>query len=278
MKKSTSSRRKAKTPRKSSAPVKARKSKSAVTSGAARRADPHFSREQQKYEAPVPSRELILDTLVKQGVPVSDTKLQQLLHVTPSELEGFDRRLGAMQREGQIMRNRRGAICVVTKMDLITGTVQGHPDGFGFLLRDDAGPDLFLGPHEMAKVLHGDRVAARESGVDRRGRPEGKIVEVLTRANTRVVGRLHSEHGVLIVVAENRRISQDFLVPPGESMKAKPGNVVVAEIIEQPAPHVRPVARVIEVLGNYADPGMEIEIALRKHDLPYVFPPAVERA
>ena len=110
MKKSTSSRRKAKMPRKSSAPAKARKSKTAVTSGAARRADPHFSREQQKYEAPVPSRELILDTLVKQGVPVSDTKLQQLLHVTPSELEGFDRRLGAMQREGQIMRNRRGEI------------------------------------------------------------------------------------------------------------------------------------------------------------------------
>ena len=278
MKKSTSSRRKAEKPRKSSAPAKARTTKTAVTSGAGRRDDPHFSREQRKYEAPVPSRELILETLVTQGVPVSDGQLQQLLHITPSELEGFERRLGAMQREGQIMRNRRGAICVVTKMDLITGAVQGHPDGFGFLVRDDAGPDLFLGPHEMAKVLHGDRVAARESGLDRRGRPEGKIVEVLTRANTRVVGRLHSEHGVLIVIAENKRISQDFLVPPGESMKAKPGNVVVAEIIEQPAPHVRPVARVVEVLGNYADPGMEIEIALRKHDLPYVFPPAVERA
>ena len=137
----------------------------------------------------------------------------------------------------------------MTKLDLITGTVQGHPDGFGFLTRDDQGTDLFLGPHEMTKVLHGDRVAARESGLDRRGRPEGKIVEVLTRANSRVVGRLHSEHGILIVIAENKRISQDFLVPPGESMKAKPGNVVVAEIIEQPSSHVRPVARVVEVLS-----------------------------
>jgi ribonuclease R len=249
-----------------------------VVAAISQRADPHLSRERLKYDEPVPSRELILETLEAKGVPVDDATLQKLLHVTVSEQEGFDRRLSAMQRDGQIMRNRRGAICVVTKLDLITGTVQGHPDGFGFLVRDGEGPDLFLGPHEMAKVLHGDRVAAREAGQDRRGRPEGKIVEVLTRANLRVVGRLHNEHGVLIVIAENKRISQDFLVPPGESMKAKPGNVVVAEIIEQPAPHVRPVARVVEILGNYADPGMEIEIALRKHDLPYVFPPAVERA
>ncbi len=278
MKKSTSSPRTADKPRKRRAGSKTSAVKTSPVSGASRRVDPHLSREQRKYEEPVPSREMILETLDAQGVPVSDATLQQLLHVTASEQEGFDRRLSAMQRDGQIMRNRRGAICVVTKLDLITGTVQGHPDGFGFLTRDDAGPDLFLGPHEMAKVLHGDRVAARESGLDRRGRPEGKIVEVLTRANLRVVGRLHSEHGVLIVIAENKRISLDFLVPPGESMKAKPGNVVVAEIIEQPAPHVRPVARVVEVLGNFADPGMEIEIALRKHDLPYVFPPAVERA
>ena len=277
MKKSTTKPRAAEKPRKRRSGGK--KSESAV--GAATvpsRVDPHYSREQLKYEEPVPSRELILETLNAQGVPVSDAQLRKLLHVTDSEQEGFNRRLGAMQREGQIMRNRRDAICVVTKLDLITGTVQGHPDGFGFLTRDDKGPDLFLGPHEMAKVLHGDRVAARESGLDRRGRAEGKIVEVLTRANTRVVGRLHNEHGVLVVIAENKRISQDFLVPPGESMKAKPGNVVVAEIIQQPAPHAQPIARVIEVLGNYADPGMEIEIALRKHDLPYVFPAAVERA
>ena len=244
----------------------------------AQRADPHFERERLKYEEPVPSRELILDTLVAQGVPVSDAELRRLLRVTAGEREGFERRLGAMQREGQIMRNRRDAICVVTKLDLVTGTVQGHPDGFGFLVRDDGGTDLFLGPHEMAKVLHGDRVTAREAGQDRRGRPEGKIVEVLERVNQRVVGRLHSRHGVSFVVAENRRISQDFAVPPDGVMKAKDGQVVVAEILSQPAPHAQPTARVVEVLGNYADPGMEIEIALRKHELPHVFPPAVERA
>jgi ribonuclease R len=245
---------------------------------ATRRSDPFLTRETSNYDEPVPSREMILRTLEAQGVPVSGAQLAQLLGITLSEQEGFERRLGAMQRDGQIMRNRRDAICVVSKLDLITGTVQGHPDGFGFVVRDGAGPDLFLGPQEMHKVLHGDRVAVREAGVDRRGRPEAKIVEVLARANHRVVGRLHSERGVLSVVAENKRISQDLLVLPGNALNAQPGQVVVAEIIEQPAKHAQPIARVVEVLGNYADPGMEIEIALRKHDLPHEFPRAVEKA
>ena len=243
-----------------------------------RSSDPFLKRERSNYDEPVPSREMILQTLNTQGVPVSAAQLAQLLGITASEQEGFERRLGAMHRDGQIMRNRRDAICVVTKLDLITGTVQGHPDGFGFVVRDGDGPDLFLGPQEMHKVLHGDRVAVREAGVDRRGRPEAKIVEVLARANHHVVGRLHSERGVLFVVAENKRISQDLLVPPGDALDAKPGQVVVAEIIEQPGKHAQPIARVVEVLGNYADPGMEIEIALRKHDLPHEFPPAVEKA
>ena len=245
---------------------------------ATRRSDPFLTRETSNYDEPVPSREMILRTLEAQGVPVSGVQLAQLLGITASEQEGFERRLGAMQRDGQIIRNRRDAICVVSKLDLITGTVQGHPDGFGFVVRDGAGPDLFLGPQEMHKVLHGDRVAVREVGVDRRGRPEAKIVEVLARANHRVVGRLHSERGVLSVVAENKRISQHLLVPPGNALNAQLGQVVVAEIIEQPAKHAQPIARVVEVLGNYADPGMEIEIALRKHDLPHEFPRAVDRA
>jgi ribonuclease R len=243
-----------------------------------RTGDPFQARERSNYDEPVPSREMILATLEAQGVPVSNAQLEKLLEITEREREGFERRLSAMQRDGQIMRNRRDAICVVSRLDLVTGKVQGHPDGFGFLTRDDGGPDMFLGPHEMHKILHGDRVAVREIGLDRRGRPEGKIVEVLEHVNHRVVGRLHNERGVLFVVAENRRISQELLVPPGDALNAKPGQVVVAEIIAQPAPHAKPIARVVEILGNYADPGMEIEIALRKHDLPYEFPRAVEKA
>ena len=240
-------------------------------------ADPFLERERARYARPVPSREYILQTLTERGVPVAEDELERLLGIAPGEREAFSRRLAAMEREGEIMRNRRNAICVVDKLDLIRGRVQGHPDGFGFLIRDDRGPDMFLGPKEMQKVLHGDRVVARQSGIDRRGRPEGKIVEVLEHVQTRLVGRLHSDHGVLFVVAEDKRISQDFLIPAGESRGANPGQVVTVEVLTQPAQRSQPVARVVEVLGNYADPGMEIEIALRKHSLPYAFSSDVER-
>lgn len=243
-----------------------------------RHTDPHASREKERYDTPLPSREFILQILTEQGVPVTEDRLAKMLDITPDELDTFNRRLRAMERDGQIMRNRKNAICVVDKLDLLTGTVQGHRDGFGFMIRDDGGPDLFLSPAQMHKVLHGDRVMARETGTDRRGRLEGAIVEVLEHVNTRLVGRLFTEHGILFVVAEQKRINQDILVPQGEDGGAQPGQVVMVELIQQPTRNSQPIGRIVEILGNYADPGMEIEIALRKHELPYEFPPAVIQA
>ena len=239
--------------------------------------DPYLEREKSQYEHPLPSREFVLQIMAEQGVPVAEDKLKHLLVITAEEEEIFNRRLSAMLREGQIMRNRKGDLCVVEKLNLIKGKVQGHADGFGFLVPDDGSEDLFLGPKEMHKVLHGDRVMVRETGVDRRGRREGVIVEVLEHKTTRLVGRLYAEHGVLFVEAENRRISQGILIPKEETKGARAGQVVMVEIIQQPGRHTRPVGHIAEVLGNYADPGMEIEIALRKHDLPYEFSPAVRK-
>jgi ribonuclease R len=236
-----------------------------------RRADPFYERECAKYPVPLPSREYVLQILAEQGIPVSFDRLARLLDVRAEESEPFERRLGAMQRDGQLMRNRAGDYLIPDKADLIRGRVDGHPDGYGFLVPDDGTPDLFLSPHEMQKALHGDRVLVRAIGVDRRGRREGKIVEVLEHTNARVVGRVFDEHGVLFVVAENRRINQDILIAPGTRLRPKAGQVVVVEIIQQPSKHAQPIGKVTEVLGNYADPGMEIEIALRKHELPFEF-------
>jgi ribonuclease R len=236
--------------------------------------DPHAKREAANYENPLPSREFILDVMAGEGAPVSEEKLWGLLEIRKSEREIFGRRLAAMERDGQIIRNRKGALCLAEKINLIPGKVQGHPDGFGFLIPDKGGEDLFLSPKEMAQVLHGDRVMVRQSGVDRRGRPEGKIVEVLERTNKRLVGRLIRERGVVLVSAEDRRINQDILIPPGKDMKAQAGQVVMVELIEQPSAYAQAIGKVVEILGNYADPGMEIEIALRKHQLPYEFLPA----
>ena len=237
-----------------------------------RLSDPYLDREQARYPHPLPSREWILQVLEREGVPVPPERLVQLLDIDADEEETFARRLNAMQRDGQIMFNRRGAICMVNKLGLVRGRVQGHPDGYGFVIPDEDGADLYLSPWEMSKVLHGDRVMARQSGTGRRGRAEGVVVEVLERANRRVVGRLVEEHGICFVVAEDKRISQDVLVPREALTGAQPGQVVVAEIIQQPDRHIKPMGRIVEVLGNYADPGMEIEIALRKHDLPHEFP------
>ncbi|KAF0162171.1 MAG: ribonuclease R [Rhodocyclaceae bacterium] len=241
-----------------------------------RRADPQFEREKAQYEHPLPSREYILQTLTTQGAPLELGRLVELLDIQPFELDPFQRRLGAMARDAQLMQNRRGDWLIPDKADLVRGRVAGHPDGFGFLIPDEEGPDLFLSPKEMDKVLHGDKAIARVIGVDRKGRPEGKIVEVTERVNRFVVGRVVEEHGVRFVVAENKRISQDILLAPPEkgakkALKAQSGQVVMIELIEQPTKHGQPIGRLIEVLGNYADPGMEIEIALRKHELPYEF-------
>ncbi|MGZ5095167.1 MAG: ribonuclease R [Burkholderiales bacterium] len=249
-----------------------------ATKTSRRSRDPHYERERAKYDDPLPSREYILEVLYEQGVPVPEDELVALLEIKATERSAFERRLAAMERDGEIIRNRRNAICVASKIDLIRGVVQGHPEGYGFLVREDGvRPDLFLSYNEMRKVLHGDRVMARVGAIDRRGRPEGKIVEVLDRVQRRIVGRLRNEHGVLVVVPEDKRINRDFLIPPDAAGGATAGQVVTVEIVVQPAKHVQPVARVVEVLGNYADPGMEIEIALRKHALPHVFPREVER-
>ena len=238
-----------------------------------RRADPFYEREAARYDQPLPSREYITQILEDEGRPVALDELAKLLDIAGGEREMFQRRLGAMEREGQLMRNRKGAYILTERASLTAGKIQGHQDGYGFLIPDDGSADIFLDQHQMGKVLHGDRALVRVTGLDRKGRPEGSIVEVTERANNRVVGRVFVEHGVVFVVPENRRIAQDILVPPEKKAKIKPqsGQVVMVDIIEQPSKFSQPIGRITEVLGNYADPGMEIEIALRKHDLPFEF-------
>lgn len=242
-----------------------------------RNTDPFLYREQERYKHPLPSREFVLQILQQQGIPVAERALFKLLSIAKKEEELFSRRLTAMMRDGQIFRNRKGDICVMEKLDLIKGQIQGHADGFGFLCPDDGSGDLYLSPKEMQKALHGDRVLVREIGLDRRGRREAAIVEVLESCNTQLVGRLHIDHGIMYVVAENKRISQDILIAKEHSLKAKDGQVVMVEIIKQPSKHAQPIGKIIEILGNYTAPGMEIEIALRKHVLPYQFSADVEK-
>lgn len=253
------------------------KKQSSGRSDWSRENDPHIERETARYETPLPSREFILEVLSAEGVPVEERDLVRILGIKKKEAELFARRLSAMERSGQILRNRKGAILVSRKLDLVAGRVIGHPDGFGFVVPDGEverrGADFYLNPREMRRVLHGDRVMVRETGTDRRGRREATIVEVIERVNVRIVGKLHIEHMVSFVIPADRRINQQIAVPHGEKHKAKTGEVVVVELVGHPSAESQPVGRVVEVLGAATDPGMEIEIALRKHDLPFEFSP-----
>ncbi|WP_407066788.1 ribonuclease R [Extensimonas sp. H3M7-6] len=155
--------------------------------------------------------------------------------------------------------------------DEIVGTVQGHRDGHGFVIRDDGEPDIYLPPNEMRAVLHKDRVRVRIARHDRRGRPEGHVVEIIERPPQPIIGRLLQESGVWLVAPEDKRYGQDILIPKGATGSAKPGQVVVVQLTEPPALFGQPVGRVSEVLGEVDDPGMEIEIAVRKYGVPHVF-------
>ncbi len=244
---------------------------------AIRLADPFYEREIERYESPLPSREYILQLLTEAGHPVEMDAFIEQLHITEAERDLFERRLGAMQRDAQLVINRKGLLLLPDKLDLIKGRVEGHPDGFGFVVPDEGGDDLYLSAKEMHRVLHGDRVLVRVAGFDRRGRREAKIVKVLEHVNRFIVGRYYREGGVGFLIAENRRINQDILVPTEHAGAAQSGQVVMVEILIQPGAHNEAVGQVTEVLGSYTDPGMEIEIALRKHDLPHAFPPEATR-
>ncbi len=232
--------------------------------------DPYRDREKKKYANPIASRELILETVKKSRGPQTRDQLAKKLGITDEEgLEALRRRLRAMARDGQLVCNRRGEYVPVDESTLVRGRVVAHPDGFGFLVPDEGGEDLFLSPKVMHSLLHEDRAVCRIVGVDRRGRREGELVEVLERAHHEVIGRLIEEAGNHYVVPDNKRIHQDVFIPPEQLGEAEVGQIVVAAITQQPNRHSQPIGKIVEVVGSHMAPGMEIDIAIRTHELPH---------
>ncbi|WP_077036025.1 ribonuclease R [Pelomonas sp. KK5] len=153
----------------------------------------------------------------------------------------------------------------------VEGTVQGHRDGHGFLTPDDGSGDIYLSAQEMHAVMHGDRLRVRLVRFDKRGRPEGRVLEILERKKRPIIGRLLLESGIWLVAPEDKRMGQDILIPKNGIANAAAGQVVAVELTEPPSLYSQPVGRVVEVLGEIDDPGMEIEIAVRKYDVPHRF-------
>ena len=238
--------------------------------------DPKLDRESASYENPIASRELILRIVNHHGT-VTEEELVDILQIREEDdLVGISRRLRAMVRDGQLHRNRRGGYVAVNDEDLIRGKILAHPEGFGFLAPEDGSADMFLHARQMRPVLHGDKVVAHVTGVDRRGRKEAAIIRVVEHANTHIVGRLKFEDGMVFLSPDNKRIHQDIMVPEDQLGDAEEGQMVVVEITQQPTFRHQPIGKVDKVLCDHMAPGMEIDVAIHAHNIPTEWPAEVE--
>ena len=240
--------------------------------------DPHAEREARRYEHPIPSREAILALLAERGSLLRANAIAEALGIHDDvRREALDKRLRAMLRDGQLLESRRGGLAPAERIGLIAGTVLANADGYGFLRPDEGGDDLYLSPAQMRQVLHGDRVLASVVGVDRRGRQQGAIREVLERRAPRLVGRVVEALGVVVVDPDDRRLHQDVLIPPDARNGARAGQIVVAEITEPPTTQRGPIGRIVSVLGERLQPSLIVEMAIESHGLPHEWPVEVTR-
>lgn len=241
--------------------------------------DPFASREADKYNNPIPSREFLLDYLRQSIGPLTHEEICQGLALHDDEqIEAMRRRLRAMERDGQVARNRRGGYGTLEKLNLVKGRIIGHPEGYGFVKPlQGEGEDIYLSSRQMRRVFDGDIVLVRIAGWDRRGRAEGSLVDIIERTTTQLVGRYFRESGIHFVRPDNPRISQDILIPPDQLNVAEPGQIVVVEIVEPPSRNNLPTGHITEVLGEHLDPGLEIEIAIRNYGIPHQWNDAIEK-
>lgn len=238
--------------------------------------DPYLAREREKYGAPVPSREYITEQLKAQARPLSRKDLAELFGLDDDDaLEGLRRRLKAMERDGQVVRNRRNGYVVVDNQTLVRGRIRSSADGSGVVHPDRPGSDVYLESKEMRRLLNGDRVVVRLTGNDEAGRPSGELVEIIEHANHEIAGRYYEESGIGFVVPNNKRLHQDLIIPSADRNGAKHGELVSAEVVNQPSQRRQPIGKIVEVFGTEIARGDEVAVAARTHGIPVEFPEAV---
>ena len=240
--------------------------------------DPNYAKELAKYDNPIPSREFILQTIRTHNAPMTKEEVFIALGITDeTQQDAMRRRLRAMENDGQLVFTKRKCYALPEKLDLLKGMVIGHREGFGFLQVEGKKDDFFIPNVQMQKVMHGDYVLAQPNGFDRKGRPEVRIVRVLEANKKQIVGRFFIEQGIGYVMPDDSRITRDILIPDNARLGARMGQVVVVELHPRTAPFFQPIGKITEVLGDNMAKGMEVEIAIRKHDIPHSFPSAVEK-
>ena len=242
--------------------------------------NPKKSRKPQKgkpYKHPIPGPNDLIDFLTETGKPLKADAILKAFDLKGQRMRSLlVEKLNTMVRAGQIIENRGGEYCLTAKLDLVTGTVSGHRDGFGFVVRDDGeSEDVYLSAREMRPLFDGDRVAIRVKGMDRRGRAEGQLVDVLERGTQQVAGQFIRERGIGLVIPDNSKISHRILIPKDESGGAKHGQMVVVEILDYPTYVEQATGRVVEIIGTPGEKGIATDIAIHSHAIPYKWPDTV---
>lgn len=234
--------------------------------------DPFAAREAEKYDNPIPSREFILSLLEKHG-PQNYKKLFELLKLTEDQEEALRRRLRAMERDGQAVKNKRGAYAPLKDGGLLKGRFSSHRDGFGFVIlhQDDGKGDIYIAYRDAQSVFHDDEVLVRITSIAPNGKREGTIVDVLERNTHKIVGRYFDENQVAVVEPAGKRVRKPILISKSNALtrKIKSGQFVVVNITQQPTKHTQALGEVVEILGEHMAPGMEIDVAMRSYQLPH---------
>ncbi|MDH4107257.1 MAG: ribonuclease R [Gammaproteobacteria bacterium] len=230
----------------------------------------------KSYEHPVPDRNAILEFLREAAAPRSEQELQGAFQLKSQKgQEQLSERLQGMIRAGLVLRNRQGEYLLAEKLDLVPGAVIGHPDGYAFLRPDAGGDDIYLSARDARTVIDGDRVVVRITGDDRRGRPAGRVVEILERGTEEVAGQFIRERGIGLVIPDNPRIGHRILVPKDEAGAAKPGQYVVVRILDYPTDQQQATGTVVHVIGDPHQKGIATDIAIHAHGIPDGWPAEV---
>ncbi len=239
--------------------------------------DPQYTAEQGRYEEPIPSRELILNELRAAEEPLDVQDLARRLGVRKRALvDALDKRLGAMARDRQLQRKRRDRYAPADDFGEVTGTISAHRDGYGWLAPEDGSKDLHVEQREMRDVMHGDRVRARVSADDGRGRRSGVVLEVLERGVRELAGRFEDAGEMCFVMPEDPRFRMRMMVPAEHRGEAKHGDLVVVRLADGGGKPGRgrgtPMAQVVRVLNAKSAADLAAELAIVTHNLPREWP------
>lgn len=239
--------------------------------------DPYLQREKQRYQNPIPSREFILQVFQTEAKPMKLNAVIKALQLKKdSEIEGLSRRLQAMVRDGQLLVDRRGRYALTAEMDLLRGRVEAHPAGYGFVVLDKRGEDdIFLPARQMQDLLDGDRVLVRTVPGRRGNKREGVVVDILQRSARVVAGRFYREGNVGFVVPDSRDMNREIVIQPGSEQGANNEDYVEVELLPAQGRQRHLTGKVVQILGSQLTPGVEVELAVRSHGLPLIWPEEV---